>query len=150
MSTVSSLPTRRGVLVSAAAASGASLFFAHLAAACDTPPGQPSKQGDSSMDTIQDNSIRPFQFTAPEEALVDLRRRVAATRWPNRETVNDTSQGVQLETMQELASYWETDYDWRKVEARLNALPQFVTNIDGLDIHFIHVRSDHGKALPLI
>src|SRR5208337_201300 len=150
MSATSSLPTRRGLLVSAAAASAASLFFAHLAAAGDTPPGQPSKQGDSSMDTVQDNAIRPFQFTAPEEALVDLRRRIAATRWPDKETVSDESQGVQLATVQELARYWGTDYDWRKIEARLNALPQFMTEIDGLDIHFIHVRSKHENALPLI
>jgi pimeloyl-ACP methyl ester carboxylesterase len=150
MTAVSSLPARRGLLVSAAAASAANLFFAHLAAAGDTPTSHPSKQGDSSMDIVQDNAIRPFQFTAPEEALVDLRRRVAATRWPERETVNDQSQGVQLATMRELAPYWQTDYDWRKVEARLNALPQFMTNIDGLDIHFIHVRSKHDNALPLI
>jgi pimeloyl-ACP methyl ester carboxylesterase len=144
------MPTRRSVLVSAAAASAASLVFAHLAEAGDTPPGQPSKQGDSSMDTVQDSAIRPFEFTAPEDALVDLRRRVAATRWPDKETVADQTQGVQLATMQELARYWGTDYDWRKVEARLNALPQFVTEIDGLDIHFIHVRSTHENALPMI
>ena len=82
--------------------------------------------------------------------LVDLRRRIAATRWPEQETVTDASQGVQLATMQKLARYWATDYDWRKVEARLNALPQFITEIDGLDIHFIHVRSKHENALPLI
>ncbi|MGZ3585353.1 MAG: epoxide hydrolase family protein, partial [Ktedonobacterales bacterium] len=94
--------------------------------------------------------IRPFSFTASDEALADLRRRVNATQWPERETVTDASQGVQLATMQALARYWATDYDWRKVEARLNALPQFMTNIDGLDIHFIHVRSKHDGALPLI
>lgn len=97
-----------------------------------------------------DTSIRPFRFEASDEALADLRRRIAATKWPGRELVNDTSQGVQLATMQKLASYWATDYDWRKVEARLNALPQFVTNIDGLDIHFIHLRSNHPGALPVI
>jgi pimeloyl-ACP methyl ester carboxylesterase len=97
-----------------------------------------------------DESIRPFQFHAPDEALADLRRRIAATKWPERETVTDASQGVQLATMRELARYWQTDYDWREVEARLNALPQFMTNIDGLDIHFIHVRSKHPNALPLI
>ena len=102
------------------------------------------------MDTDQHSTIRPFQFTAPEEALADLRRRIAATRWPDRETVNDASQGVQLATMQELVRYWGTDYDWRKVEARLNAMPQFITEIDGLDIHFIHVRSKHENALPMI
>jgi pimeloyl-ACP methyl ester carboxylesterase len=95
-------------------------------------------------------SIRPFQFHASDEALADLRRRIAATRWPEREIVTDASQGVQLATMRELTRYWQTDYDWRKVEARLNALPQFVTNIDGVDIHFIHVRSKHQNALPLI
>ena len=86
----------------------------------------------------------------PEEALVDLRRRIAATRWPERETVTDASQGVQLATIQALARYWATEYDWRKIEAKLNALPQFITEIDGLDIHFIHVRSKHENALPLI
>jgi len=98
----------------------------------------------------EDKSIRPFRVDVPQEALIDLRRRVAATKWPGRETVTDASQGVQLETMQKLARYWATDYDWRKFEARLNALPQFITNIDGLDIHFIHVRSKHGNALPLV
>ena len=102
------------------------------------------------MDTDQHSTIRSFQFTAPEEALADLRRRIAATRWPDRETVNDASQGVQLATMQELVRHWGTDYDWRKVEARLNAMPQFITEIDGLDIHFIHVRSKHENALPMI
>ncbi|HEX6542322.1 MAG TPA: epoxide hydrolase N-terminal domain-containing protein, partial [Ktedonobacterales bacterium] len=94
--------------------------------------------------------VRPFSFTASDEALADLRRRINATQWPERETVTDASQGVQLGTMRELARYWATDYDWRKVEARLNALPQFMTEIDGLDIHFIHVRSRHDGALPLI
>ena len=95
------------------------------------------------------NAIRPFRVDMPEEALVDLRRRVMATRWPDRETVTDESQGVQLATMQELARYWGTDYDWRKCEVKLNSLPQFITEIDGLDIHFIHVRSEHENALPL-
>jgi pimeloyl-ACP methyl ester carboxylesterase len=98
----------------------------------------------------EDTSIRPFHFTASEAELVDLRRRVAATKWPERETVTDATQGVQLATMQKLARYWATDYDWRKVEARLSALPQFVTTIDGLDIHFIHVRSKNPNALPII
>ena len=102
------------------------------------------------MATAQDNAIRPFQFTAPEEALVDLRRRIAATRWPDKETVADPSQGVQLATMRDLARYWGTDDDWRKIEARLSALPQFTTEIDGLDIHFIHVRSKDENALPMI
>jgi pimeloyl-ACP methyl ester carboxylesterase len=94
--------------------------------------------------------IRPFQVKFPESALVDLRARLKATRWPDRETVIDDSQGVPLAMMQELARYWATDYDWRKCEARLNALPQFITEIDGIDIHFIHVRSKNENALPLI
>ena len=102
------------------------------------------------MGTEKDNAIRPFTFNASDEALADLRRRIVATKWPERETVADTTQGVQLATMQELARYWGTDYDWRKVEARLKALPQFVTEIDGLDIHFIHVRSTNENALPMI
>jgi pimeloyl-ACP methyl ester carboxylesterase len=94
--------------------------------------------------------IRPFQLEIPEEQLDDLRRRIAATRWPTKELVQDRSQGVQLATMQELARYWTTDYDWRKAEAKLNALPQFTTEIDGVDVHFIHVKSSHENALPLI
>ena len=96
------------------------------------------------------DAIRPFRISVPEEALVDLRRRIAATRWPEKETVADSSQGVPLATVQKLARYWATDYDWRKAEAKLNALPQFVTTIDKLDIHFIHVRSREKNALPLI
>jgi len=96
------------------------------------------------------DAIRPFHFNAPQAALDDLRRRIKATQWPERETVSDATQGVQLATMQKLARYWATEYDWRKVEARLSALPQFVTTIDGLDIHFIHVRSKHTSALPVI
>jgi pimeloyl-ACP methyl ester carboxylesterase len=95
-------------------------------------------------------AIRPFTFHASDEDLADLRRRIAATKWSERETVADTTQGVQLGTMQKLASYWATEYDWRKAEAKLNRLPQFITTIDGLDIHFIHVRSKHKNALPLI
>jgi pimeloyl-ACP methyl ester carboxylesterase len=95
-------------------------------------------------------TIRPFRVDVPDEALVEMRRRIAATVWPDRETVPDTSQGVPLATMQALARYWATDYDWRACEARLNALPQFVTEIDGLDIHFLHVRSQHEEALPLV
>jgi pimeloyl-ACP methyl ester carboxylesterase len=100
--------------------------------------------------TQQQPEIRPFRVHVPETELAELRRRVNATKWPERETVADASQGVQLATIQALARYWGTDYDWRKVEARLNALPNFVTEIDGLDIHFIHVRSKHENALPLI
>jgi pimeloyl-ACP methyl ester carboxylesterase len=95
-------------------------------------------------------AIRPFHVNVPEAELTELRRRINATKWPERETVADATQGVQLATIQALARYWGTEYDWRKVEARLNALPQFITEIDGLDIHFIHVRSKHENALPLI
>ena len=94
--------------------------------------------------------IRPFHVNVPEAELTDLRRRIKATRWPEKETVADTSQGVPLAPLQDLARYWATDYDWRKCEAKLNALPQFITEIDGLDIHFIHVRSKHKGALPVI
>ncbi len=94
--------------------------------------------------------IRPFHVEVAEEDLADLRRRIAATRWPSKELVSDRSQGVQLATLHELARYWTTDYDWRKAEAKLNALPQFTTEIDGVDIHFIHVKSPHADALPLI
>jgi len=107
---------------------------------------QPALAGTAAEDT----AIHPFRVDIPDEALADLRRRIAATKWPRRETVTDASQGVQFATMQKLAHYWQSDYDWRKVEARLNALPQFTTNIDGLDIHFIHVRSPHPNALPVI
>jgi pimeloyl-ACP methyl ester carboxylesterase len=97
-----------------------------------------------------DAAIRPFQFHATDQQLADLKRRILETRWPEKETVTDTSQGVPLATMQELARYWATDYDWRKAEAKLNSYPQFVTNIDGLDIHFIHVKSKEKNALPVI
>ncbi len=133
-------PTRRGALATSAAAAAASLLPEHLAAAPDAINGV----------TSMTDAIRPFRVDVPDELLVDLRRPLAATRWPDRETVPDESQGVQLATMQELARYWGTGYDWRKCEAKLNALPQFMTEIDGLDIHFIHVRSKHENALPLI
>ena len=110
---------------------------------------QMTTSADSERATAK-NAIRPFRADVPEAELTELRRRINATRWPERETVTDASQGVQLATMQELARYWATEYDWRKVEAKLNALPQFITEIDGLDIHFIHVRSKHENALPLI
>jgi pimeloyl-ACP methyl ester carboxylesterase len=96
------------------------------------------------------DAIRPFRVNIPEKALVDLKQRVKATKWPGRETVTDASQGVQLATMQKLAGYWATEYDWHKMQAKLNALPQFITTIDGVDIHFIHVRSKHKNALPVI
>ena len=122
------LPNRRDILVTAAAIG---FLPAQFAAA-------------------EDNSIRPFKINVPEQAIVDLRRRVAATRWPDKETVTDQSQGVQLAKLQELLRYWGGDYDWRKVEARLNALPQFMTTIDGVDIHFIQARSRQPNALPVI
>jgi pimeloyl-ACP methyl ester carboxylesterase len=96
------------------------------------------------------NAIRPFHVNVPEAELTELRRRINATKWPEQETVTDQSQGVQLATIQKLARYWATEYDWRKCEAKLNALPNFITEVDGLDIHFIHVRSKHDNALPLI
>ncbi|MFZ0973966.1 MAG: epoxide hydrolase family protein [Solirubrobacteraceae bacterium] len=106
----------------------------------------------TSMDPAagDNTAIRPFQVGFSEAELADLRKRISATRWPERETVTDDSQGVPLQTMQDLAQYWATDYDWRKCEAKLNALPNFITEIDGLDIHFIHIRSQHEGALPLI
>ena len=125
-------PDRRTFIASTAAAGASGLFVTKTHA------------------TTGADAIRPFQIKMSEEQIVDLRRRINATQWPDRETVTDQSQGPQLATMQKLARYWATEYDWRKVEARLNALPNFVTKIDGLDIHFIHVRSKHEKALPLI
>ena len=106
--------------------------------------------GASVTPTSGNTAIHQLKVNVPEAELTELRRRINAARWPERELVADVSQGVQLATMQKLARYWATDYDWRKVEAKLNALPQFITNIDGLDIHFIHVRSKHENALPLI
>ena len=135
MSKAFSEPTRRDLIVAAAAASASGGF-----------PGAARAASESSGA----DAIRPFQVDIPEDALVDLRRRIAATRWPDRETVLDDSQGVQLADIQEVAHHWGTDYDWRRCEARLNALPQFITEIDGLDVHFIHVRSKHENALPLI
>ena len=114
-----------------------------LAGAASLLPAYPASAATS-------EEILPFRINVPEEDLIDLRRRLAAARWPEKETVADESQGVPLAVMQELVRHWQTDYDWRKVEARLNALPQFITEIDGLDIHLIHVRSKHENALPLI
>jgi pimeloyl-ACP methyl ester carboxylesterase len=116
---------------------------AAAAGALGVPPGHEAT-------AASDNTIRSFRIDFPEAELTELRRRIIATKWPERETVTDKSQGVQLATVQELARNWATDYDWRKVEAKLNALPQFMTEIDGLDIHFIHVRSQYENALPLI
>jgi Epoxide hydrolase N terminus len=101
-------------------------------------------------DVVEATAIRPFHVSTPEAELTELRRRINATRWPDRETVTDASQGVQLAFMQALARYWATDYNWRRCEAQLNSHPQFITEIDGLDIHFIHVRSRHEDAMPLI
>ena len=98
----------------------------------------------------ENSAIRPFRINVPDDQLADLRRRIVTTRWPDRETVNDRSQGVQLAEFKEMVRYWGTDYDWRKAEARLNAFPQFITTIDDVDIHFIHVRSRHPNALPII
>ena len=132
MTSTSSLLDRRELLATTAVVAASSLIPANVSAA------------------TEDTTIRLFRINVPEEELINLRRRVAATRWPESETVTDDSQGVPLATMQELARHWATDYDWRKVEAKLNALPQFITQIDGLDIHFIHVRSRHENAMPLI
>jgi hypothetical protein len=126
------LAARRNFLATAAAAAAVSLL-----------PGQ-------SAAVAADGAIRPFKVNVPEEAIADLRRRTAATRWPDKEPVADQSQGAQLAKLQDLLPYWGSGYDWRKTEAKLNALPQFTTNIDGVDIHFIHVRSRHQNALPLI
>src|ERR1700686_726820 len=103
-----------------------------------------------STEVVQATAIRPFHVNVPEADFNELRRRINNTKWPERETVTDATQGGQIATTQALARYWGTEYDWRKCEARLNALPQFITEIDGLDIHFIHVRSKHENALPLI
>jgi pimeloyl-ACP methyl ester carboxylesterase len=118
------------------------ILAAAIPAIADTGLGTVSKQ--------DADAIRPFRISVPQEQLVDLRQRIASAHWPDKETVNDQSQGVQLATIQELARYWATDYDWRNAEAKLNALPQFVTTIDGVDIYFIHVRSPHTNALPVI
>src|ERR1051326_5995476 len=109
-----------------------------------------SGTGPATATTEESNGIRPFHVNFPDADLADLRRRVLATRWPEREQVADASQGVQLATIQKLARYWGTEYDWRKGEAKLKAVPHFVTEIDGLDVHFIHVRSKHENALPMI
>ena len=110
----------------------------------------PGARSHAAGTTEEREAIRPFNISIPAEALTDLRQRIKATRWPDKETVNDQSQGVQLATIQKLARYWSTDYDWRKCEAKLKALPNFITTIDGVDIHFIHVRSKEKNALPII
>ncbi|NEQ18561.1 MAG: hypothetical protein F6K28_00025 [Microcoleus sp. SIO2G3] len=125
-------------------------FGSANAQSSQTKPKEAATTQSGTVQSTDTTKIRPFRINIPQAALVDLRRRIAATHWTDKETVTDQSQGLQLATMQELARYWATDYDWRKVEAKLNALPQFITQIDGLDIHFIHVRSKHENALPLI
>jgi len=138
MSQISPVQKKRGLLAVSAAASACGLAMLAAGGLVQT------------ASAAEDKSIRPFHASIPEKALVDLRRRVMATRWPERETVDDFSQGVQLEKLKPLAEYWGTKYDWRKAEAKLNALPQFITKIDGLDIHFIHIRSRHPNAMPML
>ena len=173
MSDVQSPLGRRALYASTAVAGAFALAVPGSAADAATPPAaaggtgtleRAPRQGDAAVAGVQQpgaaaaqqqprssgESIRPFSFHASDNELADLKRRIEATRWPDRETVEDGSQGVQLATMRKLADYWANEYDWRKIEARLNALPNFVTEIDGLDIHFIHVRSKHDDALPII
>jgi pimeloyl-ACP methyl ester carboxylesterase len=134
-----------------AASTAAALMIAVVGAGCAGSVPTATTHGSSApSSSAGTEAIRPFHAHVPDTAVADLRRRVAATRWPDRETVGDQSQGVRLEKIQALVRHWGTDYDWRKAEAKLNALPQFVTEIDGLDIHFIHVRSRHPNAMPLI
>ena len=140
----------RIVIGSMVATSGLLLVATQSDAQTDSIANSVNSSHDEELEAAGDTAMRPFRFKASEEVLVDLRRRLAATRWPDQETVTGQSQGVPLVTMKELVRYWQTDYDWRKVEAKLNALPQFVTTIDGLDIHFVHVRSKHESALPVI
>jgi pimeloyl-ACP methyl ester carboxylesterase len=125
-------PTRRDVLATSAAAAAIGLL------------------SDRFVEAAGDNTIRDFKVNVPGDVISDLRHRIAATRWPDRETVGDQSQGIQIARLQELMRYWGTDYDWRRAEAKLNALPQFMTTVDGVDIHFIHVRSRHQNAIPVI
>src|SRR6266481_4131224 len=135
---------------SAAPESAGSLVPPAIASLTATESEGTSFKAAADVKPVEKAAIRPFRVDVSEEALTDLRRRIKATRWPEKETVADTSQGVPLAPLQDLARYWATDYDWRKCEAKLNALPQFITEIDGLDIHFIHVRSKYKGALPVI
>ncbi|MFZ0039475.1 MAG: epoxide hydrolase family protein [Candidatus Acidiferrales bacterium] len=135
--------------MSIAAAKFGMMSSANVPSKLTTPPGSTPVTENRPADS-GDIAIRPFHISVPEQEIVELRRRVAATRWPERELVSDATQGVQLATTQKLARYWATEHDWRKCEARLKALPQFITSIDGLDIHFIQVRSKHPNALPVI
>jgi pimeloyl-ACP methyl ester carboxylesterase len=151
----SSLLSRRRFLAGSAAHSVGATAFALPDFAGAVPPSSSdalvaAAAPATDHQDVEDGEIRPFTFRASEADLRDLRRRVAATKWPSRELVADASQGVQAATMRELAREWSTDYDWRKFEARMNRLPQFMTTIDGLDIHFIHIRSKHPNALPVI
>jgi pimeloyl-ACP methyl ester carboxylesterase len=151
----SATSTRRTFIRTLTAATAAWRFLFAAPGAAETIPSDGTRPSFDSLNPAKaasdgDESVRPFQISFAEAAIVDLRRRVGATQWPERETVADATQGVQLATMRALARYWQADYDWRKVEARLNALPQFTTNIDGLDIHFIHARSKNANALPVI
>src|SRR3954452_8270475 len=142
---------RAGFCACGSVGTGVASWLRQLVQGClrGEPPAPPGTEVVmSSTETAIE--VRPFHFEIPEETLDDLRRRIEATRLPSRELVEDRSQGVQLETIQELARYWVSDYDWRKAEAKLNGLPQFMTEIDGVDIHFIHVKSSHENALPLI
>ncbi len=148
MNTTKQLSRRRMLKVSSAA-------LAALGVGATTGFGKPTSVHANDRETITQSTtthrkIRPFRVNIPQAALADLRRRIAATRWPDKETVADASQGAPLDKLQELVQYWGSGYSWRKTEAKLNALPQFMTNIDGVDIHFIHVRSRHLNALPMI
>ncbi|RWK88116.1 MAG: twin-arginine translocation signal domain-containing protein, partial [Mesorhizobium sp.] len=138
---LSSSPTRRDFLATSALATSAAFLTATVSASL--LPLQAAAATDG-------NAIRSFHVDVPEEALVDLKRRILATRWPDKETVGDRTQGVQLAKLKPLVEYWGTGYDWRKVEAKLNALPQFITEIDGLDIQFAHIRSPHKDAMPML
>jgi pimeloyl-ACP methyl ester carboxylesterase len=160
---------RRHFLASTVVGTVAALLPAAAANASTAPPTPPGAQtvspsptpttatpssvigaGAATVEIVGDTAVRPFHYRATDEELADLKRRIKATRWPSRELVTDDTQGVQLATMQKLADYWANHYDWRKAEARINSYPNFVTNIDGLDIHFIHVKSKHPGALPII
>ncbi|RWK68356.1 epoxide hydrolase family protein [Mesorhizobium sp.] len=138
---LSSSPTRRDFLATSALATSAAFLTATVSASLLTLQAAAATDG---------NAIRSFHVDVPEEALVDLKRRILATRWPDKETVGDRTQGVQLAKLKPLVEYWGTGYDWRKVEAKLNALPQFITEIDGLDIQFAHIRSPHKDAMPML
>lgn len=141
MFSFSSSPTRRAFLTTSALATSAAILTATVGAGLLPVQAEAATYG---------NAIRPFQVNVPEEALTDLKRRILATRWPDKETVDDRTQGVQLAKLKPLVEYWGTGYDWRKVEAKLNALPQFITEIDGLDIQFAHIRSPHKDAMPML